>query len=118
MYAIIPYLVTILVKFYEVMVSADVNKLDEFIHTYQNDSIETIATFASGLKKDYVAVKNCLLYPHISNGPIEGSNNKIKMMRRRGYGRAGIELINALAVLPWYYKDKDKNDELQKTSAA
>jgi hypothetical protein len=38
---------------------------------------------------------------------MEGTNNKIKMLRRRGYGRAGIELINALAVLPWYYKDMD-----------
>ena len=54
----------------------------------------------------------------LSNGPMEGTNNKIKMMRRRGYGRAGIELINALAVLPRYYKDLDENCELQNKSAA
>lgn len=117
-YTLLPLLVTILVAFYEVMLSADVNKLDEFICKYQNDSIETIATFVSGLKKDYDAVKNSLLYPQISNGPIEGTNNKIKMIRRRGYGRAGIELINALAVLPWYYKDRDENSESQEKSAA
>lgn len=109
---------TILVAFHEFMLSADVKKLDDFICKYQNDSIETIATFASGLKKDYEAVKNSLLYPQISNGPIEGTNHKIKMMRRRGYGRAGIELINALAVLPWYYKNKDEYDELQQKTAA
>jgi len=40
------------------------------------------------------------------------------MMRRRGYGRAGIELINALAVLPWYYKDRDEYDVLQQKTAA
>ncbi len=118
MYGIIPRLVMILAAFYEVMLSADVNKLDEFIRKYQNDSIETIATFASGLKKDYEAVKNCLHYPDISNGPMEGTNNKIKMMRRRGYGRAGIELINALAVLPWYYKDRDEMDKSHQPSAA
>lgn len=117
-YPMLPLLVTILVAFYEVMLSLDVNKLDEFICKYQNDSIEPIATFASGLRKDYDAVKNSLLYPQISNGPIEGVNNKIKMMRRRCYGRAGIELINALAVLPGYYKDKNKNSELQQASAA
>lgn len=94
-----------LVAFYEVMLSADVQKLDAFISTYQKDSIEAISNFASGLKKDYEAVKNGLLYPQISNGPMEGTNNKIKMLRRRGYGRAGLELINALAVLPWYYED-------------
>lgn len=100
-----------LVAFYEVMLSADVQKLDAFISTYQKDSIEAISNFASGLKKDYEAVKNCLLYPQISNGPMEGTNNKIKMLRRRGYGRAGLELINALAILPWYYEDIDSKDQ-------
>jgi transposase len=90
------------VAFYEVLLSVDVEKLDAFICNYQNDSIEAISVFASGLKKDYDAVKNSLIYPLISNGPMEGTNNKIKMLRRRGYGRAEIELINALAVLPWY----------------
>jgi transposase len=106
------------VAFYEVTVSMDVNKLDDFICKYHNDATEAIATFASGLKKDYDAVKNGLIYPQISNGPIEGTNNKIKMIRRRGYGRAGIELINAIAVLPWYYKDIDENCKLQNTSVA
>ena len=100
------------------MLTRNVEKLDQFIGEYQSDSIEAISVFASGLKKDYEAVKNCLLYPQISNGPMEGTNNKIKMMRRRGYGRAGIELINALGVLPWYYKDLDENCELQSKSAA
>jgi len=39
---------------------------------------------------------------------MEGTNHKIKMVRRRSFGRAGIELLNALAVLPWYYKDLDE----------
>ena len=98
--------------------SLDVKKLDQFIHKYENDSLEVIAVFVSGLKKDYDAVKNALLYPNISNDPMEGTNNKIKMIRRRGYGRPGIELINALAVLPWYYKDLDNNCQLQSKSAA
>jgi len=109
---VIPRLVSILATFHEVMLSMDVKKLDNYICKYENDPIETISVFASGLKKDYAAVKNSLIYPETSNGPIEGTNHKIKMMRRRGYGRAGIELINALAVLPWYYKDIDTNDEL------
>lgn len=115
---IIPRLLAFLVAFYDVMLTRDVEKLDQFIGEYQSDSIEAISVFASGLKKDYEAVKNSLLYPQISNGPMEGTNNKIKMMRRRGYGRAGIELINALAVLPWYYKDLDENCKLQNKSAA
>ncbi len=118
MYNIIPRLITFLVAFYEVLLSADVKKLDAFICKYQNDSIEALSVFASGLKKDYDAVKNSLIYPQISNGPMEGTNNKIKMLRRRGYGRAGIELINALAVLPWHYKDIDENCKYQNILAA
>ena len=67
-----------------------------------------VAQFASGLAKDLEAVKNCLRYPAISNGPMEGTNNKIKMTRRRGYGRTGVELLNALMALPWYYQDLDR----------
>lgn len=91
------------------MLYADVQRLDAFISKYQKDSIEPVSVFASGLKKDYDAVKNCLLYPKISNGPMEGTNNKIKMLRRRSYGRAGLELLNALVVLPWHYKEIDSN---------
>lgn len=117
-YPIIPYLLTLMIAFNEALVSADVKKLADFINTYQNDSIEAIATFASGLGKDNQAVMNNLLYPEISNGPIEGVNNKIKMMRRRGYGRAGLEFVNAISVLPWYYKDIDENGETHKKPAA
>ena len=115
---IIPRLTAFLILFYEALVLADIKKLDLFIKQYQSDSLEPLSTFASGLKRDYAAVKNCLLYPQISNGPMEGTNNKIKMLRRRGYGRAGLELINALAVLPWYYKDIDENSRLKKSLAA
>jgi len=84
---------------------------DPFIRTDQNDDSKPIAEFASGLKPDIEAVKNCLRYPAIRNGPMEGSNNKIKMVRRRGYGRAGLELFNALFSLPWYAYDLDPTQE-------
>ena len=108
---LIPHLITIMLAFYNIFLHRDVTKLDCFINDYINDSTEPLSIFASGLRKDYEAVKkkNCLLYPGISNGPMEGTNNKIKMVRRRGYGRVGIELLNALMVLPWYYHDLDKD---------
>jgi transposase len=105
----IQHLTDFLVSFHDVFLSLDVAKLDSFIRNYKNDAIESVSTFASGLKKDYDAVRNSLLYPRISNGPTEGFNNKLKMIKRRSYGRAGIELLNAYAVLPCYYKDLDKN---------
>jgi transposase len=105
----IQHLTDFLVSFHDVFLSLDVAKLDSFIRKYKNDAIESVSTFASGLKKDYDAIKNSIIYPDISNGPLEGFNGKIKMIKRRSYGRAGIELLNAYAVLPCYYKDLDKN---------
>ena len=77
----------------------DVVSLDAFIEKYKGSEIASVAQFAKGLAKDYDAVKNCLLYPHISNGPIEGINSRTKYIHRRGGGRASIELLNAYRVL-------------------
>ena len=93
--------------FTTILDTGDEAGLDQFIQTYQDDASEPIAVFASGLQQDLEAVNNCLRYPAISNGPMVGTNNKIKMVRRRGYGRAGLELLNALFALPWYYYDLD-----------
>lgn len=84
---------------YEVFDSKDVNMLDAFILKYQESSIEAFSRYATGLSGDYEAVKNSLIYTHISNGPLEGINNKIKMVHRRSGGRAGILLLNAYMLL-------------------
>jgi len=85
---------------YYVFDSKDVNELDAFISKYLESPIEAFSNHAKGLSKDYEAVKNSLLYAHISNGPLEGMNNKIKMIHRRSYGRAGSILLNAYMLLP------------------
>jgi len=77
----------------------DVAALDSFINYYKDSEIDSIAQFVNGLIKDYEAVKNCLLYPDISNGPIEGINSRTKFVHRRGGGRASVELLCAYRVL-------------------
>ena len=111
-------LLACLIAFYEVLISGEVAKLDRFIATYLHDPREPLAAFAAGLQKDYAAVKNCLLYPDISNGPMEATNQKIKMVRRRTYGRAGLELLNGLLVLPWDYHDRNAQAQPQSTNTA
>jgi len=73
--------------------------LHEFIKKYTGSEYESFAKYAKGLKNDVAAVENAILNRHISNGPIEGINNKIKLLRRIRYGRAKAELLNAVAVL-------------------
>jgi hypothetical protein len=48
---IIPRLLTFLVAFYEVLLSLDVQKLDDFICQYRDDSIEAVSVFASDSRK-------------------------------------------------------------------
>jgi transposase len=73
--------------------------LHEFISKYENSEYEPFAKYVKGLKNDVAAVENAILSRHISNGPIEGINNKIKLLRRIRYGRAKAELVNAVSVL-------------------
>ena len=74
-------------------------RLDAFITEYMKSDIDELVQYANGLYKDYDAVRNCLLYPEISNGPTEGCNSRIKMIHRRSGGRASLELLNAYIVM-------------------
>ncbi|WP_223185753.1 transposase [Streptomyces sp. CBMA152] len=49
-------------------------------------------SFATGLERDRAAVDAELTLPH-HNGRIEGVNNKIKLLKRQTYGRAGYRLL-------------------------
>jgi len=78
---------------------ASIPLLHEFITKYMESEYEAFVKYVQGLKKDLDAVENAILNRHISNGPIEGINNKIKLLRRIRYGRANAELVNAISVL-------------------
>jgi len=46
------------------------------------------------LKQDLSAVEAAVTKP-CSNGPVEGHINRLKMLKRQMYGRAGVELFRA-----------------------
>jgi transposase len=50
--------------------------------------------FVRTLKQDLSAVELAVSKPW-SNGPVEGQLNRLKMLKRQMYGRAGIELLRA-----------------------
>ena len=53
-----------------------------------------VASFAKGIVQDHAAVKAALSEPW-SNGQTEGHNTKLKLVKRRMYGRAGLDLLRA-----------------------
>jgi len=61
-------------------------------------SLKPFQTFAQGLLDDYAAVKASMM-TRVSNGPVEGLNNRLKMLKRQMYGRAGLELLSKRFIL-------------------
>ena len=54
--------------------------------------VEALARFAQGLQEDLTAITAGLTLPW-SNGPVEGHINRLKLLKRQGYGRAGVGLL-------------------------
>ena len=98
-YPVIQVLIQFLVDCYDVFDRCDIGILNSFLSKYQNCGINRLEQYVKGIYDDYEAVKNCLIYKNISNGPTEGCNSRIKMLHRRSTGRAGIELLNAYVIL-------------------
>ena len=49
---------------------------------------------------NHLAVENTVVSP-LSNGFVEGINNRTKMIKRVMYGRCGIDLLSAKIILPY-----------------
>lgn len=71
---------------------------DEWLMKALSASLKPFQTFAAGLFDDYSAVKASMMLD-VSNGPVEGLNNRLKMLKRQMYGRAGLELLSKRFIL-------------------
>jgi len=69
-------------------------KLDGWLEEAEASGASVMKKFAAGLKKDLSAVRAGLT-EEWSNGPVEGFVNKLKLVKRQGYGRAGLGLLRA-----------------------
>ena len=81
-----------IMDFRKIYKNKDVTLLEQFITRYSESPSNPIKSFASGLRGDLVAVKNSVT-SELSNGFVEGNNNKIKAIKRMMYGRAKIDLL-------------------------
>ena len=62
------------------------------------DGQPELRSFAAGIRNDQQAVTNGLTLPY-SSGKVEGTVNKIKMLKRQMYGRAGFGLLRTRVIL-------------------
>ena len=65
-----------------------------FIDRYKKSGLKELSRFAEGLEKDLDAVENSVASP-LSNGFVEGTNSKLKMVKRTMYGRCNKDLLAA-----------------------
>lgn len=85
-------------EFREIFQKKNMPCLYLFIEKYKNSDLKELSRFASGLEKDLSAVENAVASP-LSNGSVEGTNSKLKMIKRTMYGRCGKELLAAKLIL-------------------
>lgn len=85
-------------EFREVFQKKNMPCLYLFIEKYKNSELKELSRFASGLEKDLSAIENAVASP-LSNGFVEGTNSKLKMVKRTMYGRCGKELLAAKLIL-------------------
>ncbi|MFB7781091.1 transposase [Streptomyces vinaceus] len=62
-----------------------------------NQGPQPVQGFAGFLQNDWDAVVNCLTLPW-SSGAIEGQVTRIKLIKRRSYGRASFPLLRTLVL--------------------
>jgi transposase len=66
--------------------------LDAWLQTCQASPSVEVQNFVDVLQRDYAAVKAALTLPW-SNGPVEGHINRLKLIKRSGYGRMKLDLL-------------------------
>lgn len=68
------------------------NDLEDWMTVVEGSDLPALHAFVRELRKDLDAVVAGLSLPY-SNGSIEGTNTKFKLLKRQMYGRAGFTLL-------------------------
>lgn len=67
-------------------------KLDDWLERVRAGQIRELQRFVTGVERDKEAVVAGLTLPY-NNGLVEGKVNKLKLIKRMGYGRANFVLL-------------------------
>jgi transposase len=84
--------------FAQILTGRHGERLKDWISTVEGDDQPDLHSFVAGLRRDHTAVLNGLTLPH-SSGAVEGHVNRIKMIKRQMYGRAGFDLLRKRVLL-------------------
>ncbi|MFF9206721.1 transposase [Streptomyces sp. NPDC014986] len=85
-------------SFAEMLTTLDGLRLPEWITEATTARLPGISTFAAGLESDFGAV-TAGLTTDWNSGFVEGTVNRIKMLKRQMFGRAGFPLLRKRVLL-------------------
>lgn len=79
-------------SFHQHLTNRRVDKLEPWLEEALASNLEELKNFVKGLRQDYEAVQLAFTLTW-SNGQVEGQVNRLKMLKRQMYGRAGFKLL-------------------------
>jgi len=81
-------------EFFTMVRQRAAGRLAEWIERARASGIEPLKAFGAGLRRDWEAVVAGLTLEW-SSGPVEGQVNRLKMVKRQMFGRAGLPVLRA-----------------------
>lgn len=79
-------------EFWHMLHHLEGSKLDEWLEKVRASQIRELQSFVAGVERDKAAVVAGLTFSQ-NNGLVEGKVNKLKLIKRMGYGRAAFPLL-------------------------
>lgn len=94
-YPLIKNLMELMYEFKNILLKIKSEKaLSTWFNKAENINLEYINTFIKGCNKDMPAIVNSIKYQY-SNGVVEASVNKIKLIKRIMHGRCKFDLLKS-----------------------
>ena len=79
-------------SFTQMVRQRDEAALDGWFEAVEESGLQELRSFAAGLRRDEAAVRAGLSLPW-TQGQVEGQVNRLKLIKRSGYGRANFDLL-------------------------
>jgi transposase len=74
-----------------------IGTLADWLTKPETSACPELRRFAEGIRRAEAAVRAAVTEPW-SNGPVEGHVNRLKLIKRQMFGRAGLSLLRARVI--------------------
>ena len=85
-------------EFVAIIREGQAERFDPWLAQARDSALPAFRNFARKIDSDYDAVRGAVTSPW-STGQVEGQINRLKMIKRQMFGRAGFDLLNRRFIL-------------------